>query len=59
MINECFTGKMNLSNFHFPSLQDHIPECYKSTQSMHNCTLHELAHCTGVYDVCMIVSKCS
>ena len=46
MMNECFTGKMN---FHLPSLQEYIPECYKSTQFMHNCTLHEL----GVYDVCI------
>ena len=56
MINECFTGKMNLPNFHLPSIQEHIPECYKCTQFVHNCVvLHELAHCTGVYDVCTIV----
>ena len=52
MINECFTGKMNLPNFHIPSLQEHIPECYKSTHFMHNWILHELAHCTCVYGLC-------
>ena len=46
MINECFTGKMNLLNFHLPSLQEHIHKCYKSTQFMHSCMLHELLHCT-------------
>ena len=59
VINECFTGKMNLPNFHPPSLQEHIPECHKSTQFMHNCILHELVYCTGVYDVCSIALKCS
>ena len=27
MINEFFAGKMNLPNFHLPSLQEHIHEC--------------------------------
>ena len=46
VIKECFTGKMNLPNFHLPSPQEHIHECYKSTRFMHNWTLHELLHCT-------------
>lgn len=36
VINECFTGKMNLPNFHLPSLHEHIHEYYKSTQFMYN-----------------------
>ena len=49
-MNVLATGKMN---FHLPSLQEYIPECYKSTEFMHNWKLHEL----GVYDVCIKLFK--